>query len=117
MPNFVLRGAQCRYPGSELYKNLQKEGVIKDLDNTYFEDLMTQFDFTLARTYCDNINSIELLFYRILGMGVFYILSYLRCPSRLLRLFRLPFSKTFQPISLFEQRVYDSMARLKLART
>lgn len=100
------------YPGSELFKELDKENVFGKIDDRYFENLMAQFDVTLSKTYCRHVGALEILIYRIFGMSLFYFLSYLRVPSRLMRLFKCLFQKgPFQPRSLFEQRVYDMAAR------
>lgn len=102
------------YPGSELFHELRKENAIKKINDIYFEELMTQFDFTVPKTFCRNVKPLEILFYRVLGMSVFYILSYLRKPSRLGRLMKALLRKgPFQPQSLFEQRVYDFVVRLR----
>ena len=100
------------YPGSELFEELRKEKAIDEMNDAYFEDLMTQFDFTKSRTFCRHVPEYEVFFYRIFGMSVFYMLSYARVPSRIFRLLRFLFQKGhFQPRSLFEQRVYDIAAR------
>lgn len=84
------------------------------IDDAHFETLMTQFDFTVTKTVCKNVTASEILIYRILGMEIFCVLSYLRSPSRILRLIKCLFSKTpFQPRILFEQRIYDVVARSK----
>lgn len=102
------------YPGSELFEALMEEGVLGEISDTYFESLMTQFDFTIAKTFCRNVGSLEIMFYRLSGMGIFYILSYLRSPGRIIRLAKYMFHKRpFQPRSLFEQRVYDFLVRLR----
>ena len=101
------------YPGSELFNELVKENAFGEINDSYFEGLMTQFDFTLPKTFCRHVSAFEILVYRILGMSVFYFLSYARKPSRLARLLKALFQKgPFQPRSLFEQRVYDYVARL-----
>jgi hypothetical protein len=47
------------------------------------------------------------------GHDDFYVLSYLRCPGRLLRLAKGIFQSRFQPRSLFEQRIYDFIVRAR----
>jgi anaerobic magnesium-protoporphyrin IX monomethyl ester cyclase len=101
------------YPGSELFDELQRENAFGTIDDEYFATLMTQFDFTVTKTFCRHITSWEILSYRVLGMMVFYILSYLRRPRRMVRLAKGIFQSRFQPRSLFEQRVYDFMVRAK----
>jgi radical SAM superfamily enzyme YgiQ (UPF0313 family) len=100
------------YPGSELYMELEKEGVFETIDDKYFEELMTQFDLTVPKTYCRHVGGREMMIYRILGMAIFYSLSYLRCSSRIIRLIKLFFMEApFQPRSLFEQRMFDLRIR------
>ncbi len=102
------------YPGSELFEELNGEKAFGKIGDQYFDGLMTQFDFTMSKTYCHHVGALEILFYRVFGMASFYLLSYLRSPSRLLRLVKCFFHKGhFQPYSLFEQRVYDFIVRLK----
>ena len=108
------------YPGSEIYDELRKSSVIPEINDAYFESLITQFDFTASKSYCRDIGTIELSSYRIIGMSIFYVLSYLRCPGRLLRLIKLSrifISKTqdFEPDSMFEQRIFDYIARKSLS--
>ncbi len=103
------------YPGSEIYDELIEDGIINEMNDEYFESLMTQFDFTVSKSVCKNITSYELLIYRVFGMSIFYVLSYLRCPGRLFRLVKVFLSrgKNFEPDSLFEQRVFDYIVRTK----
>ena len=102
------------YPGSELFAELDKEGRFGKIDDNYFKSLITQFDLTVPNSFCRNISGVELMIYRTVGFAIFYILSYLRCPSRMLRLVQMWSSQTpFQAHSLFEQRVFDLKARLK----
>jgi anaerobic magnesium-protoporphyrin IX monomethyl ester cyclase len=101
------------YPGSELFDELQRENAFGRIDDEYFATLMTQFDFTVTKTFCRHVSSWEILFYRVMGMTIFYVLSYLRCPGRLVRLAKSVFQRRFQPRSLFEQRVYDFIVRAR----
>lgn len=102
------------YPGSELFNELNSESVFGTIDDAYFENLITQFDFTFAKTFCRHVSSVELLLYRVIGMAIFYILSYLSVPSRSLRLLRcLTDTTVFQPGSLFEQRIFDAVSRFR----
>ena len=106
------------YPGSEIFEELNRENVFGKIGDQYFDALMTQFDFTMSKTFCRHVGESEILFYRVFGMASFYLLSYLRSPSRLLRLIKCFFQKkSFQPHSLFEQRVFDFIIRLKSRRS
>ena len=77
------------YPGSQIYDELREEGLIPEINDEYFEFLMMQFDFTITKSVCRRIGSTELLIYRVLGFSIFYGLSYLRCPDRLIRLIKI----------------------------
>jgi len=108
------------YPGSEIYDELRKSSIIPEVNDAYFESLITQFDFTASKSYCRVIGTFELSSYRIIGMSVFYGLSYLRCPGRLLRLLKLSTisilkTQDFEPDSMFEQRIFDYISRKKLS--
>lgn len=106
------------YPGSELFNGLKNDGVIEAIDDQYFEGLMTQFDLTIPKTYCRHVGGREMMIYRITGMVGFYCVSYLRCPSRILRLIKLFFKNApFQPLSLFEQRMFDLKIRFQGSRS
>ncbi len=104
------------YPGSELFRELQDEGAIGQIDDEYFGNLMTQFDFTVTRTFCRNVSPSQIVFLRVVGMSFFYGLSYLRSPGKIFRLVKSVFQQRFQPRSLFEQRVYDFAVRRRRAR-
>lgn len=101
------------YPGSELFDELHRENAFGKIDDEYFATLMTQFDFTVTKTFCRHVRSWEILFCRVMGMMIFYVLSYLRCPGRLVRLAKSIFQSRFQPRSLFEQRLYDFIVRAR----
>ncbi len=79
---------------------------------------MIQFDFTLAKTYCKSIGSLELLLYRVLSMAAFYSISYLRRPSRILRILKFVILRhsQFQPLSVCEQRIFDFLSRRSLRK-
>jgi anaerobic magnesium-protoporphyrin IX monomethyl ester cyclase len=102
------------YPGSELFAELQRDEAFgSKIDDDYFATLMTQFDFTVTKTFCRHVPTREILLYRVMGMMIFYVLSYLRSPTRFLRLVKGVFQTHFQPRSLFEQRIYDLIMRWK----
>jgi len=104
------------YPGSELFDELVRKNELGKIDDSYFEDLILQFDLTVAKTFCRHVGRFEIFLYRIAGLAVFYVLSYLRVPGRLIRLLKCFFQKgPFQPRTLFEQRVYDMIARQRMA--
>jgi hypothetical protein len=59
------------YPGSELFDELQQENAFGKIDDEYFATLMTQFDFTVTKTFCRHVRSWEILSYRVVGMMIF----------------------------------------------
>ncbi|MCA1608618.1 MAG: radical SAM protein [Acidobacteria bacterium] len=101
------------YPGSELFRELDDERAFGKIGDDYFHTLMTQFDFTVTRNFCRHVSAVEILLYRVIGMGGFYALSYLRSPANLFRLARNVFRDQFRPTSMFEQRIYDFAVRTR----
>lgn len=77
------------YPGSELYDELRRDGVIGPMSNDYFASL-TFMDLTLApmRGVCKAMSARELGVYRTLGMALAIATAYLTHPSRLVRTIR-----------------------------
>ena len=74
------------YPGSELYDDLIKKGVINH-DNEYWQQL-SFVDITKTKSYCENISSKSLLFYNWLGMILFYLSNYAFRPVRVYKTLR-----------------------------
>lgn len=101
------------YPGSQLFRQLVDAGVINIENDEYFHNLVAFFDFTNLRTYNENVASIEIGIYRIVGLTGFYLTSYLLYPRRIWRLLKSFLALDFQPQSLFEQRVYDAWTRAR----
>lgn len=104
------------YPGSELYLGLRAENSITEPDDDYFRSLILQFDLTVARSYTPNLAGWQLVLCRIGGQVLFYLLSYLLHPRRLIRLVQSLCSDRFRPSNLLEQRISDMFARRRLLR-
>lgn len=104
------------YPGSELYGKLRDEGKISEPNDAYFEGLLIQADFTMMRSYCENVDGWELRIFRLLGVAGFYSLSYLLHPRRLFGLARSLFGRDVHAANLFEQRILDARARRSVAK-
>jgi radical SAM superfamily enzyme YgiQ (UPF0313 family) len=105
------------YPGSELFEQLKDKGKITAINDKYFEDLLIMYDMTETKNFCPHIFPLELNFYRFLGMSLFYILSYLSHPQKILRVIKSFFSKTtFVASSVFEQRLFDILARSRISK-
>jgi anaerobic magnesium-protoporphyrin IX monomethyl ester cyclase len=101
------------YPGSELYTQLRAQGKIPDMTDEYCASLMKRATVDGGLSYCTRIGNLELTVYQMGGMVVFYLLSYLRRPSRILRSIRR--FKEGRAETLFESRLY-SFAKLRRAQ-
>ena len=88
-----LISAFTPYPGSELFEELRRDGTIPTLDDSYFKDLLLQFDATVNTSYCRHVGGRELGYYRILGMSLFYLISFARSPRRGLRVLAALFNR------------------------
>ena len=104
------------YPGSELFDELRRDGTIPALDDSYFEDLLLQFDATSQASYCRHVGGRELALYRIVGMSLFYLTSFLRAPWRGVRIFGALFKREFQPRTVLEQKLAEMALRWRLGR-
>lgn len=102
------------YPGSELYHYLRKTGAIDKMDRAYFESLMSFMNLKAEHTYCENIGARELAWYRVIGMGLAYGLSYLRHPSRILRTARNYRERRFDTV--FEERLFGLIKRYAIVK-
>ncbi len=70
------------YPGSELFDELRAAGEIPALDTDYFLRLTSISDLTRSRSYSPHLPDRMLTMYRIVGMALFYGISYLTHPLR-----------------------------------
>jgi len=97
------------YPGTALFDELRAKGVIPALDDNYFRSLLCQMDLTQTSGYCDHVGPRELALYRFVGMSLFYCLSYLFFPKRILRSIKNVFF-TKRTETVFEQRIVEMLA-------
>lgn len=104
------------YPGSQLYAELRSEGVIPEITDDYFRDLVSQFDLTAKSRFCPRVPSIILMLSTVMGHGLFYSIAYLGRPSRIWRVIKLVVKGNFAPQNLFEQRIFDLLMRYKLVK-
>jgi radical SAM superfamily enzyme YgiQ (UPF0313 family) len=74
------------YPGSEIYRDLRRQGKIPELSDDFFLGLGAYKDFAQAVSYSDDVSPRALNRYRILGFVLFYGLEYLFRPWRVFRL-------------------------------
>tara|TARA_B100000029_G_scaffold40169_2_gene37488 strand:- start:15483 stop:17042 length:1560 start_codon:yes stop_codon:yes gene_type:complete len=101
------------YPGTELFNMLVKKKEIK-LNDNYFNSLATLSTGKLTPpdvSYNEYIGKYELYFYRILGLIISYLISYLTRPKRIFRTIKSFF--TDRSATVIEQRLKDNLKRSK----
>jgi anaerobic magnesium-protoporphyrin IX monomethyl ester cyclase len=101
------------YPGTELFEYLLKKKRIKAIDDEYFRSLLCQMDLLKSSEFCEKIGPKELAFYRFIGMGTFYTLSYLLYPGRIVRSIKNIFFSQ-KTDTVFEQRVAEYFKTKKI---
>ena len=102
------------YPGSELYTSLRAKGVIGPMGKEYFESMASFMKLVPTVTYCENVSRWEISFYRLFGMALFYSISFLRHPSRMVRFIRN--FRDHRADTTFEERLFERFRRHKLQR-
>jgi radical SAM superfamily enzyme YgiQ (UPF0313 family) len=96
------------YPGSALYDELRAAGKVPPPSDDYFARL-GYMDVTRTASVSRHIGTFELNLYLVLGMSAFYIISYLRRPSRFLRTLRSIRSDRSETV--LEQRLVEFKRR------
>ena len=99
------------YPGTELFDMLVKDGKII-INDEYFLSLATLSHYNLFPTnvsYNKYIGRYELYVYRMTGMILSYILSYILRPKRILRTIKSFFTDSSKSVA--EQRLKDLLRR------
>lgn len=102
------------YPGSEIFHDLRRRGIIARIDDAYFHNLLIQFDMTSTACYADHVPGWFLALVRLVGQSLFYSLAYLTRPRRLVRLVASMRAEKFHAHNLFEQRIHDFVVRRRL---
>lgn len=74
------------YPGSELFRELRKEGRITELNDDYFFTLADYSDLSKAVSWSTHLTGKGLIWFRTIGMLSFYIVSYSVRPWRFFKL-------------------------------
>jgi radical SAM superfamily enzyme YgiQ (UPF0313 family) len=101
------------YPGSELFAQLRRTGRIPEIDDEYFDTLMGQMVLSSNTLYSEKMSGRTIRLMRLVGMSVFYGLSYLLRPARIVRsLKNILVSGT--TCTVFEQRIFEMLQRRKL---
>ncbi len=98
------------YPGSELFKYLKRTKRIPEINDDYFNSLLGQMDINSCTVYSEKMSGHTIRWMRLVGMSLFYGLSYLLRPARIVRSFRNIFiTKTTNTV--FEQRILEMIQR------
>ncbi len=83
----VNLNAYSPQPNTESFQELQKNGVITELDDDYLMSMFTFQDFGAKKTsYNPKFGDRELSFLVIFGQGLFYVFYFLRKPRRIFEL-------------------------------
>jgi len=81
-------------PNSESFRELVKNGVIKDLDDDYFMSLYSFQDFgRIKKSYNPKFPNMVLTFLVFFGAFIFYVVYFVRRPQRIWHLIRDLFSR------------------------
>lgn len=70
------------YPGSAMFNDLCNDGRINGLNDDFFYDLATMGDTKNAISYAKHISGRALLICKLIGVALFYGVSYLSHPAR-----------------------------------
>lgn len=100
------------YPGSELFEYLQKTGRIPEINDDYFDSLLGQMDLNSCTVYSEEVSGETIRWLRLIGMSLFYGLSYLLRPIRIFRSLKNIFI-TKKTNTVFEQRILEKIQRRK----
>lgn len=98
------------YPGSQIFKELRESNPAFTLNKQYFEGLICQMDLMEGNNCPTLLNKKELIMWRILGMMLFYTLSYLFYPKRILRSYHNIFVSRLTS-TVFEQRIVEALRK------
>ncbi|MCU1368932.1 MAG: Radical domain protein [Ilumatobacteraceae bacterium] len=98
------------YPGTELFDQLRAEGRIPELDDDYFLSLAAYSDLTTTVSFSEHISDRALGRYRLAGIGLFYAVSYLCRPWRVVAVVRHVFWSDTQE-SRLEMSLRDHLHR------
>jgi radical SAM superfamily enzyme YgiQ (UPF0313 family) len=102
------------YPGSELFDRLTREGAIGEMDDTYFAALLSYSDLAGAVSWDPHVSSDMLRAYRLLGMTLFYAVSFGLRPWRVAELAAHALAGRYE--SRLEMSLANLMRKLTLAR-
>ncbi len=75
------------YPGSELFEDLIARKKLR-LDSNYFKSLSYYSSMTNAESFGDHLTTSQILWFKFFGTGLFYFISFLRRPWRIINIVR-----------------------------
>jgi radical SAM superfamily enzyme YgiQ (UPF0313 family) len=96
------------YPGTELYDDLRRDGILPEMSNEYFAGL-TYNDVSRGTRLCAAVGPVEIELYRIFGMVASLAIAYAMHPSRVLRTVRNVFRGAEE--SMVERRLRKLLRR------
>lgn len=102
------------YPGSELFASMRAEGRLPPIDDDYFRSLGSISSLTLSRASSGQLSDRTITAFRVSSMVLFYSITFLRRPSRIVRMIRNLWNNREE--SRLELGLLDMKARL-LGRT
>ena len=98
------------YPGSRYFRELREDGTIPELSDQFFFDLGMEVKISGGRGFCRSASALELQIYQVASMSLFYTISYLVRPLRILSLIRSLASFQYSN-STFEHRILQNFKR------
>jgi len=99
------------YPGCEIFDDLKKKGKIGEYSDEYFLGLLSYSDLNNVVSWNDRFSPTQLKYLRFSGLFLFYAVSYLVRPWRLIKNIRNILKGT--PESRMEMIVNKALPRLK----
>lgn len=103
------------YAGSELFNQLRASGKIPKLDENYYKSLLCEADLTKTANYTNHVGKKEMTFYRLVGVLLFFGLSYLLYPWRIFRSIKNIFFRQIMDTT-FEQRIFEFLQAYNLIK-
>jgi len=109
-------GVFSPYPGTDLFSQLQNEGVIPELDDQYFKSLIALRDPLMPVSYCKQVGGLELQMWRLATLASFYMISFTLRPNRFLRVIGSLFQPSRKRETTLENRLTILFHRPKFKR-
>lgn len=98
------------YPGSALFTSMLTEGRLPPINDDYFRALASISSLTLSRASSSRLSDRTITAFRVSSMLAFYAITFVRRPSRIIRMIRNVWSNREE--SRLELGLVDMKARL-----